>query len=85
MKLKVATTKGELTRADKFDGCPIVDTLEKAGDMLAAAGFEGCAVWRFQPRARHWELIFDTTLPDAGRLPGAQYWRNVADHERGRP
>lgn len=80
-RYKVATNNRELIHADKFDGCPIVDSVEKVGAMLARAGFDGCAVWRFDAPAKYWRLIFDTTLPDAGRLPGARYWQNVAAHE----
>ena len=77
MKLKVATTKTELSHADKFDGCHIVDTFDKATAIVKNAGFELCSVWLYDSRARHWNLIFDTSIPATSRLPGAVYWQNT--------
>lgn len=80
MKIKVATNKQELSKADKFDGCPVVDTLDKATSVLKNAGFEGCTVWVYNAKTKHWGIVFDTSLPDSCRLPGATYWGNVVTH-----
>jgi hypothetical protein len=59
-------------------------SLDTVGDTLRAAGFEGCTVWKYEPRARHWGIIFDTSVPDASRLPGSLYWCNTTQNEKAR-
>jgi len=80
-RVATPTNKG-LTSADKF-GFPEVNSPDAVADMLRPFDFDGCSVWRYDGRARHWGLIFDTSLPDACRLPASLYWCNVAQNERG--
>lgn len=81
MRYRIATNPRELAHADMAHRCHEVQGVHAAGVILESVGYEGCAVWRFDARARHWHIIFDTSLPDASRLPGRDYWRNVAAHE----
>jgi len=85
MKLKVHINEKSLRTEKAWAECPIVHTLADAAALLEAAGFEGCSVWRYDARAKHWRLIFDTSLPDKSRLPGRVYWGNVAADESSKP
>lgn len=81
-RYRVATPSNKgLTTADKFD-YPEAKTTEDCAVLMRPHGFDGCSVWKFDGRAKHWGLIFDTSLPDSGRLPPNMYWCNVAKNER---
>lgn len=43
--------------------------------------FTGCSVWRYQGRARHWVLIFDTSAPVQRIGTNADYWARVRQSE----
>jgi hypothetical protein len=64
-----------------FDGGVEVQSLDAVDGLLRESAYERCAVWRFKPAARHWRLIFDTTVPQGRLITSAEYWRNVAAHE----
>lgn len=83
MRYRVATNPAELAQADRAGGCHEVQTIEQAADIMRPHGFDGCAVWRYDGAARHWRLIFDTSIPDRSRLPASLYWCNVAQNEKG--
>ena len=69
----------------KFENAFQTNDLDEVGNLLKNAGFEGCSVWRWSAwPERHWHLIFDTSAPSESRLPGAEFWANVARSERNR-
>lgn len=56
---------------------------DDVANLLRRHEFDGCTVWKRDPRAKHWAVIFDTSVPDSDRLPPSLYWLNVAQNERG--
>jgi len=76
-----ATPRAQGRHYPDFEAGRECNTTEAAAAVMRPHGFDGCAVWRYVPRARHWEIIFDTTQPNAARLPAPDYWFNVATAE----
>lgn len=82
-RYRVATpSNGGMTQADRKD-FPEFNSIEKVGDALRPHEFDRCTVWKYDGRARHWRIIFDTSLPENRQIASSQYWLNVAQNEKG--
>lgn len=64
-----------------FNSAPVADSISELTTKLLPFDFEGCAVWKYNKRTQHWDLIFDTSVHQSRLITSAQYWQNVVKNE----